>query len=99
MADQGLKVGAAETVEDGRDHRARRAQPSAAGAMLLLWRQLSGSRITRLQPGLARGIPPVQPDVRDQALLGEHLARHPLRGRGGIRRGSVQKDARLSRGN
>jgi hypothetical protein len=32
VADPGLKVGAAETVEDGRDHR---AQASAAGVMLL----------------------------------------------------------------
>jgi hypothetical protein len=99
VADPRLKVGVAETVEDGRDHRAGRAQAPAAGAMLLPRRRLSGSHVTGRQPGLARRVPPVQPDVRHQALLGEHLPRHALRGRGGIRRGSVQKHASLSRGN
>jgi len=35
VADPGLEVGAAETVEDGRDHRADRTQASVAGVTLL----------------------------------------------------------------
>jgi hypothetical protein len=35
VANPGSKVGAAETLEDGRDHRAGHAQASAAGVMLL----------------------------------------------------------------
>jgi light-regulated signal transduction histidine kinase (bacteriophytochrome) len=35
VADPRLKVGVVETVEDGRDHRAGRAQASVAGVMLL----------------------------------------------------------------
>ena len=36
VADPGLKVGPAETVDNGRDHRADREQASVAGVMLLL---------------------------------------------------------------
>lgn len=97
VPDPSLKAGAVETAEDAHDQRAGRPQASVAGVTLLPRRQLSGSRITGRQPGPPRRVPSVQSDVRDQAQLGEYLPSHPLRGRGGIGRGSVQEDLTIMR--